>query len=185
MIKDILFQIKYTFSQIKFNRKKELNQRLKESFGKLKDDFFDFDSIEKYFRKKDNSRAYQILSDKTCNDLDFHDLFMFLDRTHSKVGQQYLYNHLRTIKVNEKKTKLNEEIITQLSENPELRISVQKKLEKLKHKDAYYCKIMNIYLAVVHNITLIYIYDNVLNPFKFLARTPSTCSAYLRNFMIM
>lgn len=138
MIKDIILQIKYTFSQIRFNRKKEINQRLKESFGKLKDDSFDFDSIEKYFRKKDNSKAHQVLSDKTCNDLDFDDLFMFLDRTNSKVGQQYFYNNLRTIKVNEKQTKLNEEIITELSENPELRISVQKKFEKLKHKDAYY-----------------------------------------------
>jgi len=138
MIKDILFQIKYTFSQISFNKKKEVNQRLKESFGKQKDETFDFDYIEKYFRKKDNSKAYQVLSDKTCNDLDFDDLFMFLDRTYSKVGQQYFYNNLRIIKVNEKKTKLNEEVITELSENPELRISVQKKLEKLKHKDAFY-----------------------------------------------
>lgn len=138
MIKEVIFQIKYTFSQIKFNRKKELNKRLKESFGNLKNDSFDFDYIEKYFRNKDNSKAYQVLSDKTCNDLDFDDLFMLLDRTHSKVGQQYLYNHLRTIKVNEKQTKLNEEIITELSENTELRISVQKKLEKLKHKDAHY-----------------------------------------------
>lgn len=138
MIKDIIFQIKYTFSQIKFNRKKELDKRLKESFGNLKDDSFNFDYIEKYFRNKDNSKAHQVLSDKTCNDLDFDDLFILLDRTHSKVGQQYLYNHLRTIKVNEKQTKLNEEIISELSENPELRISVQKKLEKLKHKDAHY-----------------------------------------------
>lgn len=138
MIKDIIFQIKYTFSQLKFNRKKERNQRLKESFGKLKDESFYFDSIEKYFRKKDNSKAHQVLSDKTCNDLDFDDLFMFLDRTNSKVGQQYFYNNLRTIKVNEKQTKRNEEIITELSKNPELRISVQKKLEKLKHEDAYY-----------------------------------------------
>ncbi|KIX19824.1 DNA mismatch repair protein MutS [Flavobacterium sp. 316] len=138
MIKDIIFQIEYTFSQIKFNRKRELNRKLKESFGKLKDDFFDFDSIEKYFRKKDNSKVYQVLSDKTCNDLDFDDLFMFLDRTHSKIGQQYLYNHLRTIGINEKKTRLNEEIITAFLKNYELRISVQKELEKLKHKDVYY-----------------------------------------------
>lgn len=138
MLKDIIFHIKYTFSQIKFNRKKESNIRLNESFGNLKDESFDFDYIEKYFRKKDHSKAYQVLADKTCNDLDFDDLFMFLDRTHSKVGQQYLYNHLRTIKINEKQTKLNEEIIKELSENHELRFSIQKKLEKLKHKDAFY-----------------------------------------------
>ncbi|AUC15510.1 DNA mismatch repair protein MutS [Tenacibaculum sp. SZ-18] len=138
MIKDIIFPIKQTFSNLKLNRNKEINQRLKESFGRLKDSSFDFESIEKYFRKKDNSKVHQVLSDKTCNDLDFDDLFMFLDRTNSKVGQQYFYNNLRTIKVNEKQTKLNEEIITELSENPELRISIQKKLEKLKHQDAYY-----------------------------------------------
>ena len=138
MIKDIIFPIKYTFSNLKLNRNKEINQRLKESFGRLKDSSFDFESIEKYFRKKDNSKVHQVLSDKTCNDLDFDDLFMFLDRTNSKVGQQYFYNNLRTIKVNEKQTKLNEEIITELSENPELRISIQKMLEKLKHQDAYY-----------------------------------------------
>ncbi|MCF1422243.1 MutS-related protein [Mangrovimonas futianensis] len=138
MIKDIIFQIKSSFYQIKFNRKKELNKRLKDSFGKLKDDSFDFDSIQKYFRRNDNSKAYQVLSDKTCSDLDFDDLFIFLDRTNSKVGQQYFYNNLRTIKVNKRQTKLNEEIITEFSENRELRISVQKKLETLKHKDAYY-----------------------------------------------
>jgi len=138
MIQDILFQIKHTFSQITFNKKKELNKRLKESFGKLKDDSFNFDMIEKYFRNKDNSKAYQILSDKTCNDLDFDDLFMFLDRTTSKVGQQYLYNTLRIIKVNEEQTKLNEDLISELLKNSELRISIQKNIEKLKHKDAYY-----------------------------------------------
>jgi len=47
MIKDILFQIKYSFCQISFNRKKEINLRLKESFGKLKDDVFNFESINK------------------------------------------------------------------------------------------------------------------------------------------
>ncbi len=138
MIQDILFQLKYTFSQITFNRKKELNKKLKESFGKLKDDSFNFDMIEKYFRNKDNSKVYQILSDKTCNDLDFDDLFMLLDRTTSKVGQQYIYNTLRAIKVNEEQTKLNEDLISELSKNSELRISIQKNLDKLKHKDAYY-----------------------------------------------
>ncbi|MGG8497663.1 MutS-related protein [Tenacibaculum sp. TC6] len=138
MIKDILFQINYAFSQISFNKKKKADQQLKESFGKLKDGSFDFELIEKYFRNKDNSKAHQVLSDKTCNDLDFDDLFMFLDRTTSKVGQQYLYNNLRTLNVNEKQTRLNEELINELTNNPEVRISVQKKIKNLHHKEAYY-----------------------------------------------
>lgn len=138
MIKDILFQMKYTLSSITFNRKKGVNKRLRESFGNPKDDSFDFNYIEKYFRKKDNSTAYQVLSDKTCNDLDFDDLFIFLDRTNSKIGQQYFYNTLRAIKINEQNTKLNENLIAELSKNNELRISLQKRIEKLNHKDAYY-----------------------------------------------
>lgn len=78
MIKDFLNQIKYSLPQITFNRKKKINERLKESFGKIKDDSFDFDMIEKYFRNKNNSAAYQVLSDKTCNDLDFDDYLCFL-----------------------------------------------------------------------------------------------------------
>ena len=138
MIKDILFQVKYAFSRISFNQKKETNERLRESFGKLKDDSFDFNYIEKYFRNKDNSKAYQVLSDKTCIDLDFDDLFILLDRTNSKVGQQYFYNKLRTIRVDKQHTKLDEEIIDKLSKDSELRISLQSKIEKLKSKDAYY-----------------------------------------------
>jgi len=57
-------------------------------FGNLKNIFFDFEQLEIYFRKKDHSTAFQTLSDKTCNDLDFQELFMFIDRTNSKVGQQ-------------------------------------------------------------------------------------------------
>jgi len=76
---------------------KENRGKPAKAFGNIKDDSFDFELIEKYFRKKDNSEAFQVLSDKTCNDLDFQELFAFIDRTNSKVGQQYLYNKLRTI----------------------------------------------------------------------------------------
>lgn len=138
MVKDILYQIKFSFSKLKFNSKKETTNKLKASFGKLKDDAFDFDYIQKYFRNKDHSEAFQVLSDKTCNDLDFEDLFILLDRTHSKVGQQYLYNQLRTIVVNENKTSLNEALIKKITEDSDFRLSVQKKLDKLNRKEAYY-----------------------------------------------
>ena len=106
-----------------FNRRKKATERLKTSFGKVKkDDAFDFKIIGKYFRNKDNSGAFQILSDKTCNDLDFEALFKFLDRTSSKVGQQFLYNKLRTIRENPQDIALCEEIIATLSRDADLRI---------------------------------------------------------------
>lgn len=120
-----------------FNKKKKQTVRLETSFGKLKDDSFDFKSIKKYFKNKDNSKAFQVLSDKTCNDLDFEELFMFLDRTTSKVGQQYLYNKLRVIDVNIQKTKIDEEIIDILSQDSNFRIKIQSLLEKLSKYDVY------------------------------------------------
>lgn len=112
--------------------------RLKSSFGKLKEESFDFELIEKYFRKKNHSSALQTLSEKTCNDLDFNELFMFLDRTNSKVGQQYLYNRLRNIPADADKTVLHENIIQKLSADADLRVKTQIELEKLKKNDAYY-----------------------------------------------
>ena len=138
MIEYILFILKNKLSKFGFNQKKELNNNLKNSFGKTKDTSFDFNLIGKYFRRKDNSDAYQVLSDKTCADLDFDDLYMFLDRTNSKIGQQYLYNKLRVITNDDKQTKLDETIINELSKDSELRFSIQKKLNSLKSRDSYF-----------------------------------------------
>ena len=55
------------------NRKKKTREKLLLSFGNLKDDSFDFDLIAAYFRKKDHTNAFQVVSDKTCNDFDFQD----------------------------------------------------------------------------------------------------------------
>jgi len=121
-----------------FTSKKKNKERLLSSFGEVKDSTFDFDFIEKYFRKKNNSSAFQILSDKTCNDLDFQELFMFIDRTNSKVGQQFLYNKLRVIPNASETRVLDEELIARLTNQSELRVNIQRQLEMLSKKDAYY-----------------------------------------------
>ena len=72
------------------SRKKKKKEKLLNAFGMIKDDSFYFEHIESYFKKKDHSDVLQVLNEKTCNDLDFHQLFMFVDRTTSKVGQSFL-----------------------------------------------------------------------------------------------
>ncbi len=118
-------------------RKRAIIENLRTSFGKIKDEEFQFDLIKRYFDKKHNSDAFQILSDKTCNDLDFEELFMFLDRTTSKIGQQYLYHKLRVISKHEDVAK-NERLIQKLTDDEVLRIQTQQKLSKLSKSDAYY-----------------------------------------------
>lgn len=117
---------------------KKKREQLLRTFGQFKDETFNFEYIERYFRKKDPCKAFQVLSDKTCNDLDFNELFMFIDRTHSKPGQQYLYNKLRTIPFSNDKVNLQEKIIDYLSLHTEERLSIQNMLSGLNDQDAYY-----------------------------------------------
>jgi DNA mismatch repair ATPase MutS len=119
-------------------RKKNLIINLKKSFGKMKDDSFHFGLIEKYFLNKEHVNTYQVLSDKTCNDLDFEELFMFIDRTSSKVGQQCLYNKLRAIPEKTSEPYNREKLITNLTDDTDFRIQTQLQLEQLNKTDVYY-----------------------------------------------
>jgi hypothetical protein len=121
-----------------FETKKKIKERLNGSFGKVKSDFFNFESIEKYFRNRDHKDDYQVLSDKTCNDLDFNEFFMFADRTTSKVGQQFLYNMLRTIPPDNKKLAEQEKIIEQITKDPGLRLKLQIQLDTLTRESTYF-----------------------------------------------
>lgn len=121
-----------------FGRKRKYNEAFLNSFGEIKDDAFSFDLIETYFRNKKDESSFQILSDKTCQDLDFDELFMFLDRTQSKVGQQYLYNKLRRIPSNQDQINRSEELIRAFKEDDEFRINTQKQLDRLSNNDNYY-----------------------------------------------
>ncbi|MDD4971279.1 MAG: DNA mismatch repair protein MutS [Paludibacter sp.] len=120
------------------NRRKLIKEKLRREFGNLKVDSFDFEQIENYFQKKDHTTAFQTLSDKTCNDLDFQELFMFIDRTNSKVGQQYLYHKLRTIPLHNSKNAIHEKLIGEFTNNPDFRVSVQSQLSKLNEREVYY-----------------------------------------------
>ena len=112
-----------------------MKKRLR-AFGEIKEDSFHFEDIERYFRKKDHSDAFQVLSEKTCIDLDFQELFMFVDRTNSRIGQQFLYNKFRTIPVQPNSN--NENIISELIENSDFRVPIQFQLSKLNNNNAFY-----------------------------------------------
>jgi ABC-type multidrug transport system ATPase subunit len=121
-----------------FETKKKITQRLTRSFGEIKDDPFYFDSIEKYFRNKDHTGAFHILSDKTCNDLDFNELFKFVDRTTSKIGQQFLYNTLRTIPSKNDTFTEQEKLIQNITNDSKLRLYIQFQLDKLTRESSYF-----------------------------------------------
>jgi len=124
--------------KILFKQQSNQSKSLTDSFGKVKEEAFYFNLIDRYFKGSKHSKAtFQRLDDAICADLDFEELFMFLDRTRSKVGQQYLYNRLRNIP----KASMGEKEALQISrfqDDEKYRLSIEKILLKLKNGDAYY-----------------------------------------------
>lgn len=107
-------------------------------FGELKNDSFEFEQIEDYFQKRSKADAFHLLSYKTCNDLDFNALFMFLDRTNSRVGQQFLYSKLRSISNDRSAIPQHEAIISRIAEDETFRSTILGLLSRLKSIQAFY-----------------------------------------------
>jgi len=135
---NVTFHVKKLFNKI-FS-KKTSNIPL---WKKLKDDDFNFDLIEHYFKRKNQTGKFQIINDQIMNDIDFYELYMFVDRTHSKIGQQYFYNQLLTINA---KIDFNEQeqLVDYFIENEDTRIKTQNLLSKLNRRETYY--ISNLFL---------------------------------------
>ena len=116
------------------NKKKN---NLSEQWNKIKDESFDFDLIESYFRKKNHSSAFQVINNKTINDIDLYELFTFIDRTNSKIGQQYLLNMLFTIN-NSLSFDSQERLIKYFNENEKARKKTRSIFSRLNQHEAYY-----------------------------------------------
>ena len=112
--------------------------KLLETYHNVKSSIFDFERISLFFSNSDQSDSYQVITSATLQDLDFEDLFMYLDRTCSKVGQQYLYATLRTIPKNQYRVKQFESIIEFLNNHPAIKESLILELSKLNKPGAYF-----------------------------------------------
>ncbi|RAV28510.1 MutS-related protein [Sinomicrobium soli] len=84
---------------IEHQKRRKLRLFIQDNWGLPKEDeYYNFDTIGLYFRNNnDLKNAYQIISDSTWDDLDMDEVFRYIDRTCSKIGQQYLYRQLRTV----------------------------------------------------------------------------------------
>ncbi|PCH54344.1 MAG: DNA mismatch repair protein MutS [Flavobacteriaceae bacterium] len=109
------------------------------NWGKPKEkEYFNFYVIGSYFENNEHkNKAYHLLSEKVKIDLDINEIFKFIDRTSSKIGQQYLYFKLRTISSVEQLLKFD--TLTKLFEtNKILRLNCQVQLSKLNSNNSYY-----------------------------------------------
>jgi len=117
---------------------KDLKNDLAQNWGKAKEnEYFNLDAIRLYFDNNLNKEeAFHLISDSVANDLDVDAVYKFIDRTSSRIGQQYLYYKLRTISTIEK---LNEfDLLSKKFQQDEsLRLESQLALSSLNSTNAY------------------------------------------------
>lgn len=125
-----------------FRKKKRLDKfraSLYKNWGSPnRNDYYNFFVISKYFNNnKHKEKAHHILSEKSKVDFDIDEIFKFVDRTSSKIGQQYLYFKLRTIG-SIKELKKFDKLTSLFQKNKDLSISCQLELSKLNNNNSYY-----------------------------------------------
>jgi hypothetical protein len=103
-------------------------------------EYIDIEWASKYFynRLEVDKDHYNIITDKISNDLDFDDVFRKIDRTISKIGQQYFYYKLRFIKSNSNDLSKFTQLVTIFKDNVDIRDNCWKELSKLNSNDNYY-----------------------------------------------
>ncbi|WP_420577935.1 MutS-related protein [Ekhidna sp.] len=117
--------------------KKKIRRELVSSYQKIKESTFDFDRISQYFKNKSHQDISKVVSDRTFQDLDLDEFFMLADRTTSRVGQQVLYNKIRSINFNTDISK-QERLIDFYKMNEKERLDSQILLHKLSKPTAFY-----------------------------------------------
>jgi hypothetical protein len=120
-----------------FNAKAKKRDK-SQKFGDLKSAVFLFSWISEYFLKSQISKSSHVITDKVCNDLDFDELFMFLDRTKSKIGQQFLYYRLRVLDETNQIDIEDEKFINKISIDEQFRVRLEKGLSKLNSTETFY-----------------------------------------------
>ena len=125
--------------QLDKKRNRSVRNSLIENWGKPKNDrYLDFDLISQFFKNhKSPGNVIQIISNNTWVDLDMNEVFRFLDRTTSRIGQQYLYYKLRTI-TNISDLKRFGKLTEVFKSDEKLRVNSQLELSKLSSNKAYY-----------------------------------------------
>jgi len=125
--------------QIKKARDKATRKFLIENWGKPKTNkYFDFELISQFFKNHTlSNNVYQSLSDNVWVDLDMDEVFKFLDRTTSKIGQQFLYYKLRTITNIEDVTRFGN-LTKVFRDQKDLAVRTQLALSDLSSNKAYH-----------------------------------------------
>ncbi|GAB5527461.1 MAG: MutS family DNA mismatch repair protein [Roseivirga sp.] len=121
-----------------FSSASKKRKEILEQYAEVKQGHFDFKSIAQYWQLYKTEKTSLPLSDRTHADLDMDEVFMFIDRTVSKPGQQYLYASIRFIPEHTDAAPQQEELIDQLSRDENLKNETVLALSELSAPEAHY-----------------------------------------------
>jgi len=127
----IVFLVLRFINKLRLDRKID---QIRSSWINRKTESFDFVRISRYADLIE--QKFHRLTDQTIEDIDFHKLFAFIDRTTSKVGQQFLYK--KVIEPTDNIDAQSEVLIKLFSMDKDLRERTQLELLKLSSHNAYY-----------------------------------------------
>ena len=110
-------------------------EQIRATWGKSKTELFNFDGISNYSEEV-RGNSFHLLTEQTIDDIDFYGLFKFIDRTTSKVGQQFLFR--KVIEPTELANDTSKELVELFSRDKRLRETIQLELLNLNESDAYH-----------------------------------------------
>ena len=119
------------------SRRKKQIESIRNSWGVPKKRDFNFNRIKR-FADLVPLKAAPRLSQQTLDDIDFYQIFSFVDRTTSAVGQQFLFRrlvHPANTGTDLRRTNSTADV---MKHNPQLREEIQNELIKLAHPDAHF-----------------------------------------------
>lgn len=131
----VVFVILYLDAASK-KKSRELIEKIRNRWGSPKTDELNFYRIGRYAALSEQKMPHT-LSQQTLDDIDFQQLFVFIDRTTSAVGQQYLFRRLvHPFNSVADLTRTNS-LAMAMSQDTAMREETQKELIKLNHAGAY------------------------------------------------
>ncbi|MES2371305.1 MAG: DNA mismatch repair protein MutS [Bacteroidota bacterium] len=131
----VVFFLVFRFGMI--TRREKAIAKVKAGWARLKDAHYDFDEIEIY-SQMDVSVPFHELSEQTQLDIDFKELFKIVDRTTSKVGQQFLFNRMKKPGKDITELKTLSERADFFRDHPSIREEIQELLVELDDNRSYY-----------------------------------------------
>ncbi|KXX69940.1 hypothetical protein [Flammeovirga sp. SJP92] len=128
----------FQYYQLRKEKRKKYNTLIKNWGTSDKDRYINFDRTERYFLKTGHHlTSYQSISQNTIVDLDLHEVFRFINRTLSSIGEQFLYYKFLTIQYPHKKSNFSN-LVQFFQHKEKERLQIQSILQQLATPRGYY-----------------------------------------------